>query len=79
MNRYGRKENRKQVEFTGDILLTFQWARSMLSRTAQVTGTAVAQWLQIRRSLVRFQLVSLDFSIDIKLLIALWPWGRLSL
>ena len=39
-------------------------------------GTAVAQWL---RSLVRFQVVSLDFFADIILSIALWPWGRLSL
>jgi hypothetical protein len=46
-------------------------------------GTAVAQWfrsvLQIRRSLVRFQMASLDFSVDIILPIALWPWGQLIL
>jgi len=35
-------------------------------------GTAV---LQIGRSLVRFQMVSLEFFIDIILPIALWPWG----
>jgi len=28
-----------------------------------VQGTAVAQWLQIGRSLVRSQLVSMDFSL----------------
>jgi hypothetical protein len=33
--------------------------------------------LQIGRSLVRFQIVSLDFSIDIILPIALWLRGRL--
>jgi hypothetical protein len=38
-------------------------------------GTA----LQIGRSLVRFQVVSLEFFIDIILPIALWPWVRLSL
>jgi hypothetical protein len=40
-----------------------------------VCGTA----LQIGRSLVRFQMVSLEFFIHIILPIALWPWGRLSL
>jgi hypothetical protein len=35
--------------------------------------------LQIGRSLVRFQMVSLNFSVHIILLIALWHWGRLSL
>ena len=37
---------------------------------SDIRGTAVAQWLrccvQIERSLVRFQLVSLEFFIDIK-------------
>jgi len=31
------------------------------------------------RSRVRFPMVSLEFFIDIILLFALWPWGRLSL
>jgi len=35
--------------------------------------------IQTRRSLVRFQMVSLEFFIDIIFPIALWPWGRLSL
>ena len=38
-------------------------------------GTA----LQAGRSLVRFPMVSLKFSIDIILLVALWSWGWLSL
>jgi hypothetical protein len=38
-------------------------------------GTA----LQTGRSRDRFPIVSLEFFIDIILLAALWPWGRLSL
>jgi len=35
--------------------------------------------LQVGRSLVRFQMVSLEFFIDINVPAALWPWGWLSL
>jgi hypothetical protein len=46
---------------------------------AGIYGDRGGTVLQIGRSLVRFQMVSLEFFIHIFLPIALLPWGRLSL
>jgi hypothetical protein len=35
--------------------------------------------LQVGRSRVQFPVRSLDFSVDLILPVALWPWGQLSL
>ena len=43
------------------------------------SGSTCIILLQIGRLLVRSQMVSLEFFIDIILPIALWPSGRLSL
>ena len=45
----------------------------------KISSVLLGAVLQIGRSLVRFQMVSLEFFIDIILPIVLWPWGRLSL
>jgi len=45
-------------------------------KTGDRGSTVVKVSLQIGRSLVRFQMVSLEFFIDIILPIALRPWGR---
>jgi hypothetical protein len=70
------------------ILITFthqQWLheRTSLLRYSYIAcvveyillRTTVGTALQIGRSLVRFQMVSFEFFIDIILPIALWPWG----
>ena len=41
--------------------------------------SGLSDMLHIGRPLVRSQMVSLEFFIDIILPIALWPWGGLSL
>ena len=50
---------------------------SLIGARGSAVGWGTA--LQVGRSRVRFPMVSLDFFIDIILLAALWPWGRLSL
>jgi hypothetical protein len=59
-----------------------QFFRCQITRICSSTiymGTAVAQWLRYcatnRKSLVRFQMVSLEFFIHIIIPIALWPCG----
>jgi len=72
------------TEFRGDLLHpTSPISVTKYGPYVIRSGTAVAQWLRCRATnrkvLVRSQMVSLEFFIDIILPIALWPWGRLSL
>ena len=72
---YSSVENRyvAEIEYLNFFVLVKAWKGGPRWHSGE--GAA----LQIGRSLVRFQMVSLEFFIDIILLIALWPWGRLSL
>ena len=48
----------------------------------QFEGTSIAGWdtaLHAERSWIRIPMVSLKLFIDVIILAALWPWGRLSL
>jgi hypothetical protein len=71
------------VNIHGTLSYSLKHAFQNLFRSikCKCTSTTSGQGtvLQIGRSLVRFQMVSFEFFIDIILPIALWPWGRLSL
>ena len=63
----------------GNVTAMTQMAALWGNRSMITTGTTLlSAVLQIGRSLVRFQMVSLEFFIDIILPIALWPWVDLA-
>ena len=73
--RPSKEANESRLHIPTLCLLT---STLILNPHPMLAGTAVAV-LQIGMSLVRSQMVSVEFFIDIILPIALWSWGRLSL
>jgi hypothetical protein len=55
----------------------WRWCIPLISVRNSVVGWGATP--QFERSWVRFPISSLDFSIDLIIPAALWPWGRLSL